>query len=139
LKRPQRNYKTYSEKQDSSRENSSMVMKLYCVCYLDLEMYWRLYLQFVKDYLCFYTEQSDICRIKVQKHTYSSMGEGHIPCVCKHRARIPQSRQSAKLFLQSSDGIDWDSPNPSPARECARAQSLAREGLGAEVGIDTCK
>jgi hypothetical protein len=54
----------------------------------------------------------------------------HISCVCKHWARSPQSRQSAKLFLQSSDGIDWDSPNPSPARECARAHSPAREGLG---------
>jgi hypothetical protein len=45
----------------------------------------------------------------------------------------PQSRQSAKLF---SSRRNWDSPNPSPAGECAPpvlgggAHSLAREGLG---------
>jgi hypothetical protein len=44
----------------------------------------------------------------------------------------PQSEQSAKLFLQN-----WDSPNPSPAGECAPppvlgggVHSLAREGVG---------
>ncbi len=39
----------------------------------------------------------------------------------------PQSRQSAKPFLQSSD---WDSPNPSPAGECAVHPSLWFRGEG---------
>ncbi len=37
----------------------------------------------------------------------------------------PQSRQSAKLFLQSSD---WDSPNPSPAGECTPIPRFWGEG-----------
>jgi hypothetical protein len=48
----------------------------------------------------------------------------------------PQGRQSVKLF---SCRLIWDSPNPSPAGECASppplvlgvgAHSLAREGVG---------
>jgi hypothetical protein len=52
------------------------------------------------------------------------------------RGLAAQSRQSAKLFLKSRN---WDSPNPSPAGECAPSpppvfgggeHSLAREGWG---------
>jgi hypothetical protein len=52
--------------------------------------------------------------------------------LCEYQSS--QSRQSAKLF---SSRRNWDSPNPSPAGECAPppvlgggAHSLAREGLG---------
>ncbi len=45
----------------------------------------------------------------------------------------PQSRQSAKLFLQSSEL--GDSPTPSPAGECASPGSGGRGTLAGERGV----